>query len=308
MAQEARRPSRWWLAWLVVLLVLDLVSPFGSALGILVLDDPGRTDAAYPYVEAFPAAITLLALYLWVRFKEGRSFATVGFRPGRGAVLVVWGFAIGAALMTVGVLVGLGAGVYENGRSSHIVAGSGALLAVVPLMMLLLLQATAQEVVTRGYLLPMTARQLPAWVAVVSTAVLVGTRETLNPLTLLNAVLYAVFASLVALQQGSLWLVIGIQAGWALFRDNVFGLSVVGITQPTSVFTVGPAPDTSTLLSGGVFGPECGLIATAVLAVAAVAAYVRLRRTTRPPARLAPVAAPTEPAPRKEPTNVANGV
>lgn len=304
MVQEARRPTPWWLAWIIVMVVTVVVSPYGFSLGNLVLGDPASASAWYPCVDAIAALVVLLALFLWVRLKEGRPFATVGFRSGRGSVRLLVGFVIGAAMMSAGVLLGLVLGLFENGRSTHTVDGPSALPALVPLALLLLLQAAGQEAVTRGYLLQMSVRQLPAWVAIIGTSALVAVIHTLNPLMVLNLFLYATFAALVALQQGSLWLVIGIQAGWTCFQGNVFGLPMGGIDEASAVFSIGPTPETSTLVSGGAFGLEAGLLGTVVLAAATVVAYLRLRRTTRVVPDTTPAETASERSPRREPTNV----
>ena len=314
MAETARRPTRWWLAWVVVLVVIIVVRPLGFSLGNAVLDDPGRTQPMYPYVDAFSALAVLLALVLWVRAKEGRRFATVGFRPGRHWVRVFAGFGVGGALAAVGVAAGMLTGLYAEGQSTHTRTGLDAVLTLLPLVLLALLVGAGQEALTRGYLLQMSVRQLPAWVAIVSTSALVTVLHSLSPISMVNALLYALFASLVALQQGSLWAVAGIQAGWSFTQINILGLPVGGIPDASALWSIGPVPGSSTDLSGGIFGFDAGLLATAILAAATVAAYLRLRRSamvTPEPAEAgttpltAPVPTPT-PTPMKETAHVAH--
>lgn len=121
------------------------------------------------------------------------------------------------------------------------------MLALLPLAVLFLLQGSTEEAVTRGYMLQMGARQLPGWVAIIASSVLFSVLHiNFDPLILINITLFAVFASLVALQQGSLWIVCGIHAGWNFFQGNVFGLPVSGHVEATALFTFGPAPDPTT--------------------------------------------------------------
>ena len=281
MAGEARRPSRWWLAWLIGLLLLHWVAPLGTWLGGILLDGPASRNALYPYVDGCAALTTLLGLWLWVRLKERRPFATVGFRPGRDWLRLLAGFVLGGGLVTVAVLLGFVLGVYGGARSTHSFSGVAAVLPLLPLIMLLLLQGVSYEAVTRGYMLQMGVRSTPIWVAIASTALLTSALQSLSPVALLNAVLYAVFASLLALRQGTLWLVAGMYAGWNCFQLNVFGLPVGAIPDPTAVWSFGPVPGTSDLLSGGPFGPASGLVTTFVLVPAVVVAAIWLRRATR---------------------------
>lgn len=280
LAEGARRPSRWWLAWLIVMAIIIFVPPLGIALGNAVLDAPVRTDVSYPYVAGFGSAVTLLALAIWLRFKEGRAFATVGFRPGPGWLRLLVGFGIGAGLVTLGVVLGLLAGVYGNNQSTHTLTGADAVLPLLPLVLLSLFQAGCQAALVPGYLLQTSARQLPGWVAIIGTSILVAVLESLDPVTVLNLFLYAMFIALVSLQQGSLWLVVGIQAGWTCCQAGVFGLPIGGIAAPTALLSIGSVPGAPTLVSGGRFGLETSLLATGVLVVAVVFAYRALRRTT----------------------------
>ena len=297
MAAPARRPSRWWLAWLVALLIIHFITPLGTFAGRLVVGDPPATDPWFPYVEAFTALAVLLALFCWVRFKEGRPLSTVGFRPRWDWVRPLAGFAVGAGLAALVVVLGLIAGAYRGGQSAHPVTGFGAIPALVPLLLLSFLVAAGEQAISSGYMLQMGARQLPGWIAIGGTSIIVALQQTLNPVALLNLVLLGVFTGLVALQQGSLWPVVGLQAGWYYCQDNVFGLPRAGIAEPSALLSVGPVPDTSTGLSGGQFGLEAGLLATGVLAVAGMIAFLRLRRTKHPapqhsPFEVSPTAAP----------------
>lgn len=283
MADEAARPSAWWLGWLVAIAIIVGGASVGSLIGKVVLGSPTETDPTYQYGELFSFGLTLLLLYLWVRFKERRPLRSVGFRPGRDWRLLPLGFLVGAAMMAVGVLLGLATGQYAAGGSTHTLSGGSALLALLPLLVVFVLQGSTEETVTRGYMLQIGGRQLPGWVAVLASSVIFAVVHLdFDPMILLNIGLYAVFASLVALRQGSLWMVCGIHAGWNFFQGNVFGLPVSGIPEATSLWTFGPARGSSELLSGGSFGLEAGLFGTVVLGAATIVAFVAFRRSADP--------------------------
>ncbi len=100
-----------------------------------------------------------------------------------------------------------------------------------------------------------------------------------RPVVLLNITLYALFASFVALEQGNLWLIAGIHAGWNYVQGNVFGLPVSGNPEASSLWSFGPASGSHSLLTGSDFGVEASLVGTAVLVVVTLFAVVRYRRT-----------------------------
>ena len=188
-------------------------------------------------------------------------------------------------MMALGVLAGMVTGQYTSGGSTHTLSGGSALLALVPLILLFVLQGSTEESVTRGYMLQIGARQLPGGVVVILSSVVAVVHVDFDPLVLINITLYAVFACLVALRQGSLWLVCGIHAGWNFFQGNIFGLPVSGNPEATSLLSIGPAPDASEALSGGSYGLEASLLGTVVLGAATAVALWLFRRAPDPAAR-----------------------
>lgn len=273
MADEAKRPSSWWLAWIMAAIIIVAGGAIGSAIGTVVFgDDPASTT--YQYAELFIFGLTLLGLFLWVRLKEGRSLASVGFRDAAALRRFVVGIVIGAVMMAVPVLVLLVTGTYETGGSVHTDSGSSALLPLIPLLLVFAVQWSTEEAVTRGYMLQMGGRQLPGWVAVLGSSVFFAVIHlAFEPVILLNITLYAVFACLVALQQGSLWLISGIHVGWNFFQGNVFGLPVSGNAKATSFLSLGPADGSAGIVSGGDFGLEGSIAGSVVLVIALVIAW-----------------------------------
>ncbi len=273
MADEAKRPSSWWLAWIMAAIIIVVGGAVGMGIGEAVFgDDPA--SVMYQYGELFIFGLTLLGLFLWVRFKEGRSILSVGLRGAGALRKFVVGLVIGAAMMAVPVILLMVTGTYESGGSEHTESGSAALLLLVPLLVVFAVQGTTEEAVTRGYMLQMGGRQLPGWVAVLASSIFFALiHVAFEPVILLNLTLYAVFASFVALQQGSLWLISGIHAGWNFVQGNVLGLPVSGTAKGVSLFGLGPAEGSSDLVSGGDYGLEASIVGSVVLIVATIVAW-----------------------------------
>jgi hypothetical protein len=197
-------------------------------------------------------------------------------------------------MMAAGVLALTVRGQCETGVSQHTNAGSAAIAFLVPLAIVFLLQASTEEAVVRGYMLQIGGLQLPGWVAIIASAAIFAVLHVgANPLALLNIALYAVFASFVALGQGSLWLVCGIHAGWDFFQGNIFGVPVSGNPEANSLLSCGPADGSSEVLTGGDFGVEASLVGTVVLVIALAVAWANYRRceAARQTASTAPAAA-----------------
>ena len=95
-----------------------------------------------------------------------------------------------------------------------------------------------------------------------------------------NLVLIAIFFSLCYLKTGSLWFPIGFHAAWNFFLGCIFSFPVSGLDIPKLLDI---QVSTSSLLTGGSFGPEGSLLLTPII-VAMI--YVMLRQQDHPQATL----------------------
>mgnify|MGYP007130733223 CR=1 FL=1 len=85
---------------------------------------------------------TLILLFLWVRFKEGRPFSSVGFRGRNPVGKLLLGLAIGALMMTVAVLIAWATGQYGTGLSVHLNLGADSLVWILLLLPVFVVQAS----------------------------------------------------------------------------------------------------------------------------------------------------------------------
>lgn len=278
-AKEAHRPTRWWLAALFVVLVA-IMGAASIGMGIYnsyVKVQEGSVGAQIG--EIFSNATSLLALWLWLRFKEVRPFSSLGFRGGDAPRRFLIGLGIGAGTLTLVVLSLRLVGHYQAVPvAASGLSGWAALLPVVLLVLVWTVQSSTEEVIMRGYLVQTGALQLPGWIAILIPAFIFSGLHFLTPgpkepVAVINIVIFALFVSFIALRQGSLWMVCGIHTGWNWFQGNVFGVPVSGNIHTTALFPMGPTADASHLLSGGAFGVEGSLMATLVWGIATLIAY-----------------------------------
>ncbi|QPV61355.1 CPBP family intramembrane metalloprotease [Halosimplex litoreum] len=148
-----------------------------------------------------------------------------------------------------------------------------------------------EELLFRGYLLTNVAEGLAGWRgiglggafagATVVSGLAFGVGHGANPnVTALALVNIALFGGLFAasyLLTGRIATAIGLHVTWNVSIASVFGFPVSGFTTPVTVVAVeqsGP-----TVLTGGSFGPEGGLVALGALVVGfgALAGWVRWR-------------------------------
>lgn len=292
-ATEATRPTRWWLAWLVVFGV-GVIALGGASAEIYDAAVGSYSDDSVTaeLQELATFGLPLLFLVFWVTVKEQRPFRSVGFRGSAPIKRFLVGLLAGVTMLAMPVLVLLATGDFRETSAAGGTTGSAALLGATLLLLVVAVQASTEEALTRGYLLQIGGIQLPAWGAVGLTSVLFAVVHLeLDPLVLSNITLAALGFSFFALGQGSLWLVCGIHTGWNWAQGNLVGIPVSGNPRAVSVLAFGPAEGAPDWLTGGSFGIEGSVVTTVVLVAFASAGY-RYYRSQQAGRSACPAASP----------------
>lgn len=225
LARSGRRLTPWW-GVIVVGLLIGILSQV-LALPVALVQIMLHSESLYfdtwvatvsPLVSGFWMSLFLTAsfgavillVWLWIRFYERRGIATIGFAPQRALFLYGRGLLLGFAAFcaVIGVLAPFGFVAVEPSDPARVgwAALGGVLLMLIPGW---LIQGAAEEVLTRGWMLPTLAARYRPWVGVVISSLFFAAMHGLNPhlstLALLNLFLYGLFAALYALREESLW-------------------------------------------------------------------------------------------------------
>ncbi|MGP6170371.1 CPBP family glutamic-type intramembrane protease [Microbacterium sp. A196] len=297
-ATTGKRVTHGWLAYILVFVVgiLAVQAGVGAVFASVWAVTPGTPAAQLQ--EAITFAAALVFILLWVVLFERRSVASMGFRrPGHGVVTMLLGILIGIALISIPTLLLLLTGAYKVVEAP---AGASAGAAAVPLLLLLLvfvlIQGGTEEVLTRGFLLQNQGLKLPGWLAILLPAVIFTVIHgvALKPLAFASILFYALLASFLVLRLGSLWLVIGLHAGWNFAMGNIYGIAVSGLpARSTSLLFLEPTAGAPDWITGGEFGTEGSLAADITLFIAALIAFLVFRSWDKKRTHDTPIAAPT---------------
>ena len=265
------------VGWSLVFLVLgyvSMVSLTGLVLRRWAASDPTiwESPAIPALVQAGVGILTYVALTWLVGIKAMKmSAAELGVVGGRPAVAGFGrGFALAFGLGLAALLLGLPAGSAwtEDGGAFAAYLGRVAVLALV-----LLPPALMEELAFRGAAVATMARGIGRGPAVVVTALCFSAAHRANPdvtmLALGNIALAGVFLGATFFSRGRLWTATGAHLGWNLALA-ASAASVSGL--PFDIPWIDFRPGSPAWLTGGSFGPEGGLLATAVLAVGAAVA------------------------------------
>ncbi|MGD8627371.1 MAG: CPBP family intramembrane metalloprotease [Anaerolineae bacterium] len=240
--------------------------PPGELIDLLI----GTPEAQVSLLVLGFAPIVLL-LWAWLAWYERRPFWTLGFEsPGAGKKLLR-GVLAGAGTFSAAVaLLALTGSLHWAPRQAP---GPGLWGWIAPLLMILAwaVQGSSEEILFRGWLMPVVGARHRPWAGVLLAALSFATLHALNLsvswLALLNLTLVGLFFSFYALWEGGIWGVCGFHLAWNWAQGNLFGFEVSG-NPPAGGALLPLAASGPRLLTGGGFGPEGGLAVTAVLVVA----------------------------------------
>ena len=221
--------------------------------------------------------IPILCYFAYARYIERRSPRTMGFLR-RGAL---WKYAVGAlagTAMTAGAVILLrqiGAMEFGGSTPEHILP----VLGMLPFWML---QGLSEELEFRGYFMLTLGLHAPPVSAVCISALAFSLAHAENTgITLLacvNLLLAGILLALLFLRTGSIWCGAALHSFWNLAQGNLFGIPVSGGEQSVTLLHYAPAPGAADWISGGVFGIEGGIGASAVYLLAILIVWLLPQR------------------------------
>lgn len=277
LARSGKRSTHPALAVLIVIAALLFGGLIGEGVAELVPIPVGPAWALLAQL-LFGFAPVAALMWVWVRGFEGRGWRTFGFTRERAGLRASRGFLTGLLSfgLVVAILAVLGFTLREDVPQG--------LAAVAPALLVLvgwIVQGSTEEILTRGYLLPVTGARWGAPAGVAVSALLFALLHALNPgitvLSVVNLVLVGVLLALYALYEGALWGACLWHAAWNWAQGSVFGLEVSGLkTGMLAVLDL--KEDGPDVVTGGLFGPEGGLATTLTLSLGIAVIFLAARR------------------------------
>ncbi|KXT93995.1 CPBP family intramembrane glutamic endopeptidase [Streptococcus mitis] len=237
-----------------------------------------KTSDIHLIFELLAFGFIILTVFRWTRKVEKRPIRTLGFYKENFLSALFKGYGLGLSLFIL-VLAGLVVlGQYQF-DSIHLDTYSLAFtLFTIPFW---ILQGTAEELVTRAWLIPQLAKRTNIKVAIIISSSLFTLLHLGNPgITFLSAIdlfLFGVAMSLYLLKTDTIWGIGGIHGAWNFAQGNLFGILVSGQPSGTSLMTFLPQGDRS-WLSGGSFGIEGSVMTSLVLLLLIVYLAYQLKK------------------------------
>ncbi|HDX9576551.1 TPA: CPBP family intramembrane metalloprotease [Bacillus pseudomycoides] len=219
---------------------------------------------------------TILAVFLWVRFVEKRPFSSIGLWKEQWMKKYLRGALLGFIFISIPVVLLVITGAVQL-QIQHITTTG--IFSIFGSLVAFLIQGATEEILVRGWLLPIISVRSRIWIGVAVTSFLFGFLHLFNPditiLSIFNIILVGVFAAFYVLKEGSIWGICAWHSIWNWAQYNVYGFAVSGTTAySTPLFkSVTSGPE---FLHGGAFGIEGSMITTIMLAVVSVGLWRQL--------------------------------
>ena len=211
--------------------------------------------------------------YAFRRLLDGQSLRSLGLQRDQGWVRhIVAGLLLGTVLMGLIFLVEWAFGWLSVEGFSWQVQSSASLLAgLFAYLFIFVAVALYEELAFRGYILQNLRADWGVIAALVASSLLFGVFHGLNPnvtwLALLNIFLAGVLLAACYLVTRSLWLPMAFHFSWNFVQGPILSFPLSGLNTTGLLVT---SIDGNTLLTGGAFGPEGGLLGTMVLCLGLV--------------------------------------
>ncbi len=297
LIESAHVPTlRWFKTWHGPYVVLSIIGVFllyvliVSVLGFVGMNftDINESLADLGRVKPWQVMAGLIlfflpffiSVWLWVRFFEGRPFVANGLLSAKPFAEYWGGVVSGFIMLTAVVAIMSLLGNVTVERPFSRLAISAAILVAIGWIV----QGAAEEFFTRGFITQIVGRRYGVVAGILVSAIIFtilhGSNNNVTLLALTNLMLVSVFLSIYSLQEGALWGVFGWHSVWNWAQGNLFGFEVSGNDLTPKSIVIDLAENGPDWLTGGAFGLEGGVIASAVLLVGIGWLLVRKKRNS----------------------------
>lgn len=246
-----------------ILLVGQLI---GAGLSMLVPLDPGGAAGFWGAMILSFVGVIIATIGMVMLKRRGlgpwRGLGFCAVTPSRAVM-------VGVALAALG-LAGPVLPLMARGALSFSAAMPPAVPSLIALSILAFtVQASAEEILIRGWLLPELITRVGLWAAIlVSSGVFAALHlgnDNVSAIALINIALVGVVFCLLVIAQGALWGACAFHAFWNWAQSVGLGIEVSGLRVPTTLLQAQTGEAVPVWLSGGAFGIEASVLTTVML-------------------------------------------
>ncbi len=281
-----------WLRAVLFLFASLIATSIGQAIGLLVVSVLFGVDLgevlqntssiikdlgvwSFMVVNLFCLMGLMLSVWLLRRFIDRKSIVSLGFAFNNYQKDFIHGMLWGIGLISLGFIVLLSMGLLTVDSLQFIP------LSMLGYSILFFIVAVNEEVMVRGYLLNNLSESVNKYIALIITASLFGIMHlgnaNISVVGFINIILAGILLGIYYIHKQNLWFPIGLHFTWNLFQGPVLGFEVSG--EKTASIIIQNIQGNE-LLTGGEFGFEASLLATALMVLAIVVIHFQFQDKT----------------------------
>lgn len=285
----SKKPIFWFITYLLSMAIqyiptMIISVMIGIVAGVFLLGSGGMdrlaTIQATPLFDwislTIPTALVILSFFIYIKFIEKRPFQSIGLKSNQKMKKYFIGAGVSVVMQlfyfVIVLLFGWAEIVSEPIHATNAL-GISAIGIVLAFLVGFIIQGASEEVVVRGWMLPVLSRHYKVSTSIILSSLFFGFLHMSNPnigvLPIINLVLYGVFAALYALYDEGLWGIFAQHSIWNWFMGNILGLPVsgmiIGKASMLETHLTGPV-----WITGGSFGPEGGIIVTFIFTISSL--------------------------------------
>lgn len=276
LAKQGRYLPNAFLALLILIVIqfgMDLIlflTPIGN-IGSNISVQGLKGEALSFAINGLAVRFTMyiLAVFAWVKIIENRPIYTIGFSKHKWVKKYLRGFMIGILMMSLCIVVFGVLGIATIDTSNTSIKGLNALGSVLIVLLGWLIQGASEEIMIRGWLLPVIGARHNVALGIFISSILFGAmhlfNSNINILPIINLILFGLFAALYVIWEGGLWGICALHSAWNWAQGNVFGIEVSGNLPAGGILIDVETGLGSDLITGGLFGVEGGIVCSIVL-------------------------------------------
>ncbi len=271
--EEAKANGKGSIIWLEILksFVVVLVIVIASDAIVTMINEyifhGNETEPFFSLVYLYEQLITVLFTLSYCKFVEHRNLSSMGLRTfefgnyGKGLLI---GFSLFSFVVIFGIL---------TKSISFVTYNSDLNFGLVILFFGgFIIQGFSEELLCRSYVFVSMTRKNSIILAAIFSSALFSMLHIFNDgigvIPLINLFLFGILEVICFLKTDSIWLAAAVHTMWNYAEGCLYGFSVSGSPINSSVFIF--KQEGSTITNGGLFGPEGGVIVTAILVLTIV--------------------------------------
>ncbi len=250
------------IGWFIVLTIL--INATDIILAFSVKNPSNDTIVLLNLLTFLPVPFFMILLS---REIEKRSLESFGFSPN-ALLSIAKGLLIGLIMFLSVVTIGIISGQY---RFSGFDFGCAYLF--IPYLLCFAIQSFGEEFYTRGWTLTYFLKNHSIITAVIISCIVFilphMMNNGMNLMATINLFLFGLLFAVLFLRFDNIWVCCGIHTIWNFTQGFLLGFNVSGI-ETSSIIKFTQTP--SSIIGGGTFGPESGMIATFVIIITLIVA------------------------------------